>query len=400
MSFLNEKYCIVGVGETMYSRSSQRTTHSLAVEAVRRAAEDAGLEPREIDGLMCYHENDSVPPYFLAPELGMQLKFYMDTPGGGNAPEALVALAASAIAAGLANVVGIYRSLNGRSDVRLGGTGGSYVSSRRGGGEAQFWLPFGFSSAPATYALFARRHMHQFGTTSRQLGMVAVNARRNANLNPKAVMRGPLTLEDYYASRMVIEPFHVMDCCLETDGACALIVTSAERARSLKKPPVYITGAAARTCSPLVRWLWAQEDPTDWPGRLASQQAFQMAGATTRDIDVAMLYDCFTITVICELEDAGFCGKGEGGPFVEEGRIGLDGDLPVNPNGGLLCEAYANGTNNLAELVRQLRGDVDDGCQGKHTFDRTRCRQIRDAKVGLSMASLPQGYASALILRR
>ncbi len=400
MTFLNDKYCIVGVGETEYSKSSGRTTQSLAAEAVRRAAEDAGLDTREIDGLMCYHENDSVQPYVVATDLGMQLTLYMDTPGGGNATEALVAIAASAIESGLAKVVGIYRALNGRSGVRLGGTGGSYVSSRGGGTEAQFWLPFGLSSAPSSYAMFAQRHMYQYGTTNQQMGMVAINARRNASLNPKAVLRTPVTMADYEASRMIVEPFRIMDCALETDGACALIVTSADRAKSLKHSPIHISGAVARLCSPLARWLWAQEDPTDWPGRQAGQRVLDMAGVTRRDIDLVMLYDCFTITVIKEMEDYGFCGKGEGGPFVAEGHIGLDGDLPVNPNGGLLAEAYVNGSNNVVELVRQLRGEVDDGCRGKHTFDRTHCRQIRNAEIGLSAVGLPQGYASALVLRR
>ena len=350
---------------------------------------------------MCYHENDSVQPYFVATDLGMQLNTYMDTPGGGNAIEALVALAASSIEAGLAKVVGIYRSLNARSGIRIGGTGGGFTSVRKGGGEAQFWLPFGYSSAPATYALFARRHMHQYGTTSRQLGLVAVNARRNAGLKPKAVMRDPVTLEDYEESRMIVEPFHVTDCCLETDGASAIIVTSADRARSLRRRPVYVSGAAARVTSPLARWLWAQEDPTDWPGIQAGEQVFRTAGMSRGDVDVAMLYDCFTFTVIAEVESLGFCAKGEGGGFVEEGRISLDGELPVNPNGGLLSEAYVNGTNNVVELVRQLRGDVDDGCDdGNHTYDRTHCRQVKGAEVGLSAASLPMGYASALILRR
>ena len=394
MPFLDERFCIVGVGETAYSRNSGRTTHALAVEAVQRAAGDAGLATNEIDGLMCYHENDSVQPYFVATDLGAKLSYYMDTPGGGNATEALIGTAAAVIDAGLANVVGIYRSLNARSGLRIGGTGGGFTSARKGSGEAQFWLPFGHSSAPATYALFAHAHMHRYGTTKAQLGAVAVNARRNADLNPKAVLRGSLTLEDYFAARPVVDPFNVMDCCLETDGACALIVTSAERAKTLRQRPIYVSGVVGRACAPLARWLWAQEDPLDWPGREAGDRVFDMAGVTRRDIDVAAIYDCFSFTVINELENLGFCGKGEGGAFVEEGRIGLEGDLPLNLNGGLLAEAYANGMNNVVELVRQLRGTADDdrGDSGS--------RQKPGAEIALSAASLPMGYASAMILRR
>jgi acetyl-CoA acetyltransferase len=232
----------------------------------------------------------------------------------------------------------------------------------------------------------ARRHMELYGTTSRQFGEIAVTTRRHAALHGNAIMTSPLTLEDHQASRMIADPLRLFDCSLESDGAAAVVVSSAERARDMARPPVYVMGVAeGHPDSPSV--ISQRPDLTGIGLAKAAPRAFAMAGVRPDDVDVAEIYDCFTYTVLCQIEDLGFCRKGEGGPFVETGAIRLDGRLPINTHGGLLSQAHMAGLNHVVELVRQLRGE------GGAT-------QVPDAEVGLVTGYGDMGDGSIAIMRR
>jgi acetyl-CoA acetyltransferase len=233
----------------------------------------------------------------------------------------------------------------------------------------------------------ARRHMHEFGTKNEQLGAVAVAMRKHAQLNPAALMYGkPLSLEQYMASPMIADPYRLNDCCLETDGAAAFIVTTAKRARDLKSKPVYIMGAAAGQPYPADE-ITGRKDFHQTGLSIAAPEAFRIAGVTPDDMDFAQIYDCFTFEVIQQLEESGFCKRGEGGPFVEDGGIELGGRLPVNTHGGLLSEAHVLGISHVVEAVRQLRGEAGE-------------RQVEDAELGAVTGWGDFGDGSIAILRR
>jgi acetyl-CoA acetyltransferase len=234
------------------------------------------------------------------------------------------------------------------------------------GGE-DFKDPFGGGSAPIQYALAARRHMHEYGTTSRQLGAIAVACRKHACLNPNAQMRTPITIEEHQRSRPIADPFRLLDCCLVSDGAGAVIVMNADRAGDCPKSPGYIIGIGS-ACH--FGDLVYGDSLTTTPAREAGRQAFGMAGLTPADVDLAELYDCFTYVPLVTLEDYGFCNKGEGGDFVENGRIELNGELPVNTHGGLLSQAHIGGMLHITEAVTQLRGEAGQ-------------RQVKDAEVAI-----------------
>ena len=242
-------------------------------------------------------------------------------------------------------------------------TGKRAFYSRPRGEEAAY----GFFGAPLAYAMAARRHMVEFGTTSEQLGHVAVNARANASLNPNAQFQDPITIEDYRASRFVAEPFHLLDCCPVSDGGAAIVVTSAERARDLKKKPAYVLGLGQGHPS----WdLQHRETVTTSGAAISGPMAFEMAGLGPRDMQFAQLYDCFTIVPLITLEDYGFCKKGEGGPFVSSGNIHRGGTIPLNTSGGLLAETGMPGMQLIVEGVRQIRGESG-------------ARQLPQASVGI-----------------
>ena len=257
------------------------------------------------------------------------------------------------------------------------------------GGEIarDFYLPFGLTAPPQWYALMARRHMHEFGTTEAQLGAVAIAMRRHAQLNPAALMHGkPLTLDEYLASPMIASPYRLYDCSLETDGAAAYVVTSAERARDLQRKPVYVMGAAAGQPYPADE-ICGRPDFHGIGLTHAAPEAFAMAGVTPADTDFAQIYDCFTFEVIQQLEEAGFCKRGEGGAFVENGGIELGGKLPVNTHGGLLSHAHLLGLGHVVEAVRQLRGEAGE-------------RQVPDAHLGVVTGWGDFGDGSIAVLRR
>ncbi|MCT9934022.1 acetyl-CoA acetyltransferase [Planotetraspora sp. A-T 1434] len=379
-----DRAAVAGVGYTAFSKDSEVSTLTLACEAVLAALDDAGLEPGDVDGLATHRVGDSAPPSLVGPALGLRPpSWYLDQFGGGSVSHSVVGQAALAVASGVAETVVCYRAINARSEFRMGGTGRPLPASP----EVQYQAPYGYVAPPQMYAMYARAHMTKYGTKAEHFGQLAVTQRANATKNPRALMRTPITLDDYLGSRWIAEPFRLLDCCLETDGACALVVTTAERARDLRRPPVLISAAA---------WGGGHSHLSSGSGDVTVTSAaelaprlYGMAGAGPRDIDVAQIYDCFTYSVIVQLEDYGFCAKGEGGPYVAEGHTALGGRLPVNTHGGFLSEGYVHGINHIAEAVSQLRGDAGD-------------RQTPGAEVALSTAQ--PGYVlaatSALILRK
>ncbi len=366
-----DKCAVAGIGQTAFSRDSGRSVLSLATEASLKAIADAGLTVDDIDGIVrC--EQDTVRPYSLAAALGAKnLAYWADTGPGGVAPCMMMGLAMGAVMSGQAKAVLAFRSLNGRSETRLGG-GGQRIGREVVGGFGtydEFFLPYGLQTAGQTFALMARRHMLEYGTTPEQLGAVAMACREHAQQTPHAQMGGkPMTMDDYLASRMISTPLRLFDYCLESDGACAVVITSAERARDLPRPPVLIRAVAGGTprdhrvgmMFPVV----TREDMTELGGRQAGTELWRRAGVGPEEMDIAQIYDCFTISVILQLEAYGFCGKGEGGAYAASGALRNGGELPINTGGGHLSEGYVHGMNHIVQAVRQLRGEADMQVEG------------------------------------
>jgi acetyl-CoA acetyltransferase len=355
---------IAGIGATEFSRDSGRTELSLAIEAARGAIADAGLSSADIDGIVCSNV-DRVEPYSLASALGTSSLAYAAHAGpGGVAPPALVGLAVGAVLSGQAECVLAFRSLNGRSGRRFGAPLQHGNRAPVGGDNTfyEYFMPYGILTPTHTFALLAQRHMAEFGTTSEQLGQIALTCRERANDNPRAQMHGrPLRMPEYLNGRMIADPLRLNDCCLETDGACAFVVTRADRARGGAGGAVLIRAVAQATRSDIIggpRYApLFGADITTTPAAAAAALLYARAGLQPRHIDTAQLYDCFTISVLLQLEDYGFCAKGEGGPFAASGALGLTGSLPINTGGGHLSEGYLHGMNHILEGVRQLRGD-------------------------------------------
>jgi acetyl-CoA acetyltransferase len=349
---LRGRAAIVGVADAV-SPTGELDAHGRALEArvIREALEDAGLTLADVDGVC--HGQSSVG---LAEYLGIHPRFTDSTNTGGSSYEIHVEHAAAAIAAGLCEVViGVYASTP-RSDRRHGR---SREFQRPPGPNpmVEWELPYGMRMPMGPYALAASRHMAEFGTTSEQLAQIAVSTRAWAALNPRARYRDPITVEDVLASPMQSSPLHLLDCCLVTDGAGAFVMTTVERARALPKPPVYLLGAA--TCHDHAM-ISQMPDLTVTPGAVSGANAFRQAGVKPSDVDVLMGYDSFTITALLHLEDLGFCAKGEGGAFVEGGRTGPGGLLPMNTNGGGLSYTHPGqyGMFLIVEAARQLRGEA------------------------------------------
>jgi acetyl-CoA acetyltransferase len=403
MPGLKDKYAIVGVGETEYSRDSGRTTRALGVEAVRSAMRDAGLAATEVDGMLSYSGNDSTPAPIIASDLGIRLNFYMDVQGGGSSTEALVGIAIGVIEAGMCSTVAIFRAMNGYTEARIGGTGRQ--APVFGAGTLTQGI-YGMVSAGQTFAPSFMRHMYEYGTTSEQVAHVKAAHSKHASNNPKALFKNRVSVAEVLGSRWIVKPLHLLDCCVETDNATALIVTSAERARDLRQRPVYIMGVAGRVSKPQVGYHWEVGPITRVAGHYAAPIVFGQAGLGPEDIDVTGSYDAFTFTTMLQLEAYGFCKEGEGGAYVSSGIIELGGARPNNTSGGHLCEAYTHGMNLVIENVRQLRGQADDYCpdwqSGVHTYDYSegRCRQVRDAEITMNMGWAMPATGSALILRR
>jgi acetyl-CoA acetyltransferase len=380
---------IAGIGATEFSRDSGCSVLSLATEASLAALADAGLAPADVDGIVrC--ESDTVRHNDLVHTLGLsRLDYFSEVGPGGVAPSAMVGQAVAAVLSGQATTVLVFRSLNGRSGRRFGL---SPVTERRIGGNGtydEFFLPYGLLTPGQIFALLAQRHMLDYGTSEKDLGHIALACRARANANPFAQMRDKaLTMDDYLAARMISRPLRLYDFCLETDGACAVVVTSTERARDLAKPPALIRAVAQGSLTdpqPGIQFpVVLRETLTTLPAKPTADTLYRRAGLGPDDIDVAQFYDCFTITVLLQIEDYGFCAKGEGGSFVSSGEIELDGRLPINTGGGHLSEGYIHGMNHVVEGVRQVRGESTN--------------QVPGAEVCL-VTSTPLPPGSALILR-
>lgn len=384
-----DKACIVGIGETGYCRKpgSGMSEDRLQLQAAVAALDDAGLQGREIDGILAFPNLGKSEAF--AANLGSQnLRFAATIHMGGASPVASLRMAAIAVNSGAANYVLIPGAWNGYSGARVRDTVTTEKHSIPGGEIAwDYYMPQGLTVPPQWYALMCRRHMYEYGTTHEQMGAVAVAMRKHAQLNPGALMHGkPLTLAQYMESPMLADPYRVNDCCLETDGGAAFIVTTVERARGLGKTPIYIMGAASGQPYPADEFA-SRKDFHQTGLTIAAPEAFRMAGVTPSDIDFAQIYDCFTFEVIQQLEEAGFCKRGEGGAFVENGGIELGGRLPVNTSGGLLSEAHSLGFGHVVEAVKQLRGEAGD-------------RQIAAAELGVVTGWGDFGDGSIAILRR
>jgi acetyl-CoA acetyltransferase len=383
--------CVVGVGETRYAKwggITDTSEYQLAVEAVLAAIADAGMTPDDVDGLASFAE-DRNEATFMAADLGLPELRYASLswlPGGGGACAA-VANAAMAVESGAAEAVVVYRSLC-QGQFRRFGQGPGNLPAHVGPprvphvrratslleAHVAFTMPFGMFSPPIAYAMVLRRHMHRFGTTVEQMGHVAVTTRAHAARNPRAVMGDrPMTMDDYLASRMVSEPFRLFDCCLENDGACAVLITTAERAADSAKGPVSVLGAAQGALKGFGHGQYSNvgmpdDDYTSAGARGVAARMWARAGVGPSDIDVAQIYDHFTGLVLLSLEDFGFCGRGEGGLFAASGALAWPGGaLPTNTHGGSLSEAYIHGLNHVVEGVRQLRGESTCQVDGAET---------------------------------
>jgi acetyl-CoA acetyltransferase len=367
-SWLSNRAAIAGIGATEFSKDSGRSELQLAVEAILAAVVDAGLRPEDVDGLVTYTIDPSAD-IDVARTLGIpELTFFSRTPHGGGAVGATILQAAMAVATGVANVVVCYRAMNERSGRRFGAglhrARGAASSEAAGLG---WYLPFGLVTPASWVAMFATRYMHEFGATSEDFGRVAVTARRHAATNPAAwFYRRPITLADHQASRWIVEPLRLLDCCQESDGAVAVVVVSAARARDLRQPPVVVR-AVAQGSGPDQHMMtsYYRESITGLPEMgLVARQLWRMSDLAPSDIGTAILYDHFSPFVLVQLEELGFCARGEAKDFVRDGHLELDGRLPINPHGGQLGEAYIHGMNGVTEAVRQIRGVAENQIAG------------------------------------
>ncbi|MGY6501763.1 MAG: acetyl-CoA acetyltransferase [Acidimicrobiales bacterium] len=371
---------IVGVADAA-SPTGVLDDHGRALEArmIKEALVDAGLSLDDVDGVTC-----AGAPAGLAEYLGIHPRYFDGTQVGGSSYELHVEHAAAAIAAGLCDVViGVYASTprgDRRRAAERAARGGGSRGGRGGGGGwggpnpgLEWEMPFGLRTPMGAYALAASRHMYEFGTTSEQLAQIAVDTRRWASMNASARFQDPITIDDVVSSPMQASPLHLLDCCLVTDGAGAFVMTSAERAATLPKPPVLVLGAASSGDHSMISQM---PDLTTTAGAVSGPAAFSMAGVKPDDVDLLMGYDSFTITALLHLEDLGFCPKGEGGAFVEDGKLGPGGSLPMNTNGGGLSFTHPGmyGMFLITEAVRQLRGECGE-------------RQLTDPQVAVAHGS-------------
>jgi acetyl-CoA acetyltransferase len=350
---------IAGIGATEFSKDSGRSELRLAAEATSAALADAGLTPADVDGLVTF-TMDNNAQIAVARELGIrELRFFSHVGYGGGAACATVQQAAMAVATGVADVVVCYRALNERSGHRFGQVSRAAVQAATSSGVDNGWhYPMGLGTPAATVAMIARRYMHDYGATSEDFGLVAVADRRHAAVNPNAwFYQRPITLAEHQASRWIAEPLRLLDCCQESDGAVAVVVTSAERARDLPQAPAVILAAAQGSGPDQFVMTSYYRDELGLPEMgVVARQLWRQAGIGPQDVRAAVLYDHFTPFVLLQLEELGFCPRGEARHFISGGAIELGGALPVNPHGGQLGEAYIHGMNGIAEGVRQVRG--------------------------------------------
>jgi acetyl-CoA acetyltransferase len=382
--FPRSQAAIAGIGCTEFSRDSGVSVFRLATRAIKVAVADAGLRVSDIDGLATFGANDSVAPNVLAQALGMQsMSWYVDQFYGGSVAMSVLGQAALAVSAGVADCVVCYRALNGRSEMRLNG---SAISTGRLPWDIAAKLPAGIIAPAQEIALAARSHMERFGTTSEDLGRIALLSRQHAFDNERAMMRKPMTMDDYLASRWIVTPFRKLDCCLETDGAVAVVVVSTERAKDLPHRPVTIRGAAWGGGVNVVNNGYTELSES--PAKLIAPRLYETAGLGPEDIDFAELYDCFTYTVLSQIEGYGFAEPGGVPDKLRDGEFDRSGGaLPINTHGGLMSEGYLHGMNHVYEAVEQIRGDAGQ-------------RQVQKHDVALVTGQLGyvSGYSSAAVL--
>ena len=355
---LGSEAAIAGIGQTRYSKASGVSELALACEAVSRCIDDAGLNPAEVDGLVTF-TLDSSDEVEVARAVGIgDLTMFAKINYGGGAAVGLVHQAAMAVATGAAKHVVVWRAMNGRSGHRMGrGVSGSVISS-----DLVHWswyMPYGMLTPVSWVAMIAHKYMHTYGVRAEDLAEIALAQRDFAQRNPNAFGYGkPLTLHDYLDAKMVSEPLRLYDCCQETDGGCALLITSAERARDLRRPPAVIRGVSQALSKGQEQMTsYYRDDLLSLPEmELAANRVFAMSGLGPNDIDACCLYDAFTPEVLMQLESFGFCARGEARDFIQGGTLRRGGKLPNNTHGGLLSEAYIHGVNNIAEAVRLIRG--------------------------------------------
>ena len=379
-----DRAAIVGVGHTEYSKNSGVTTLALAVRAILAALDDAGLTVADLDGVACHRIADSADPALVAQTLGIaDVRFVRDVFGGGSSCIAPLDDAVSAVTTGQARCVAVWRALNSRSGQRLAGAATNPALSSDG----QYWLPYLHVTAPQQFAMFARMYMHRHRVSAEDLGHVAIQQRANAVLNERAMMRDPLTMDQYLASRWIADPLRLFDCCLETDAAVAMIVTSSDRATDTAQPRVTVTATAFGGGYQLSSNHHL--DLTMTEVQSMASRLYAAAGIGPDDVDVANFYDAFTPLVLLQLERYGFCEPGEAAQMVRDGATSLTGTVAVNTHGGHLSEGYVHGLNHVAEAVLQLRGQCGP-------------RQVAGAEVALSTAQpgVNSGLTGAVILRR
>jgi acetyl-CoA acetyltransferase len=377
---------IAGIGESDHSKASGRTTQEIVGQAVERALADAGIEPRDVDGLMHIPLPEQFDAAAFHEHFGTDHEMWESKAGGGmrwaaTAPYEAAQALRDGTASMILNTFGVAWATQ-RTQM-VGGPGQSHAEDLF---KQNLEIPFGWFPQPVYFATVARRHMHDYGTTQEQLGAVAVACRRHANLTPGAVMHDrPLSMDQYLESRYIVEPFRKEDCCLISDGGAAYLMTTPERARDLATPVVEVAGVGLGNSVTGPHWA-EQAAFTSTPQVFAAPVAFEMAGLAPADVDVYTCYDPFTIHTIMQIEDSGFCEKGAGGEFVSNGNLDYDtGGFPTNTHGGLLSHAYVLGIAHVVEVVRQLRGEA--------------AAQVADAEVGV-YGGYTGPQASTLILRK
>lgn len=385
MRKINDRYAIVGVGESDRSRNSGTTPLRLALQASRKALDDAGLDAKEIDGVMSYHTNDSCTSHELATRLGVRPKYVKDVIGGGSSTEMLIGDAIALIEAGMLETVLIFRAMNGSSGQKVGrGYDPNMLQEMIASGS--FIIPYGTASPSQWFGMFATRHMEKNGITKEHLGHVCVSFYEHAQRNPNAFLYGkPLTMEEYLSTPDISYPFNIHDSSLELDEANAIIVTSKEKAKTLKSKPVYIAGISIRQCHPHAHY-WNDIDYV--AADFVAEELYASVDIKPEDIDVAAIYDCFSWVVLRQLEAYRLAPKGEVGEFVKEGNLKMGGKLPTNTAGGMLAEGYTHGMNNVLEIVRQLR----------HEYAGTD-RQVENCEIGICTGWAGPDIAGAMLLR-
>ncbi len=376
---------IVGVGETIPVRVSQTDVRGLCLEASLAAIADAGLDCADIDGIVTDAGimPGSVPADWMAAQLGTSLGFSASLSYGGAGIVAAPMLAEMAVRSGRAKAVLFYFGVDWGSR-----PGGPYAFHDAYPAKRVFEKPYGFSAQPAYFGLWARRYMHEYGLTEDDLAGLVIAQRANALRHGGGQVTKPLDREGYFASRMIADPLRAADCCLITDGAGAYVMTSAERARDCRRPPVFVRGVGFASVPVSGDDVFTQPNPllVTPAAAEASRQARGRAGVGLEDVDFAEIYDCFSISCLMQIEDLGFCAKGEAAGFIRERGIGIDGGLPVNTHGGLLSYSYRLGIEHMVEAVRQLRGDGG-------------AAQVAQARVGLVGGFSPPDYGVAVLSR-